>query len=255
MRPGASDDHARWGTVAWVSLIVPLAAFIVWPDDWWTPILLAVWGVAVMVILLRNAQKKWRERSSRMLEHARMTAIRTLSHHRHDWMNDLQILYGYLRLNKPDKAADHVNKIRERMEIDSRVSQLGHPALSLFLLSFRTMSESMRLEVEISEGLSLDRLSLDVNRVADCLIVIINLFRFRSVPSAMSENVLMMKLMAQGNSLCVELAYEGTWAAQQNLAAEAAALLDGLGQLTVEESSESASGNASRLRIIFPLTA
>jgi sensor histidine kinase regulating citrate/malate metabolism len=254
VRPEVTDGHARWGTAAWVSLIVPLAAYIAWPAVWWTAIVLVLWGAAVMAFVLHLSRKKWMERSNRMLDHARITAIRTLSHHRHDWMNDLQILYGYLRLNKPDKAAEYVDRIRDRMEIDSKVCQLGHPELSLYLLAYRTMADRLRLELEFAGELNLARLPLDADRVAACLIGILNLFRIRAVSSA-AENVLRMKLAATEDGLDVELAYEGEWAAGQDLVTEAAALLDGLGQLVVEESRQTAAGDASRMRLTFPLTA
>jgi len=191
-----------------------------------------------------------------MLGHAQQAAIRTLSHHRHDWMNDLQIVYGYLRLNKPDRAAEIVDRIRAKMDNDSRISQLGHAELSLFLLSFPTMSDHMRLEVSVPDGLSLDRLPLDADRLAGQLIGLVHLFRFRAASAAQSvQNVLRISMSQSEGAFRVELEYEGEWAASQGLVQEAAELLADWGQLTEEESTAAKPGQTGRLFITYPLTA
>nr|WP_255570594.1 Spo0B domain-containing protein [Cohnella sp. CFH 77786] len=191
-----------------------------------------------------------------MLDHARLSAIRTLSHHRHDWMNDLQILYGYLRLNKPDKAAEIVDRIRGRMENDSRVSQLGNAELSTYLLSFRTICDHMRLDVNVGEGVSLDRLPLDSDKLASCLIGLVNAIRYRTAAPASGESLLRMSIFRTEEALHVELEYEGEWASGQSLglAGEAQSLLEGLGQFTEEEEA-GAQGKSRRLLATFPLTA
>lgn len=189
-----------------------------------------------------------------MLENARASAIRTLSHHRHDWMNDLQILYGYLRLNKPDKAAEIVDRIRERMENDSRVSGLGNTELATYLLSFRTISDQVRLDVKVAEGLSLDRLPLNSEMLSASLIGLVNAVRFRAVAPSSGENVLRMSMFRTDEALHVELVYEGQWVSGQNLAEEAESLLRGLGHLTEMEGIEAAPGSSSwRMLITFPL--
>ncbi|MFD2880227.1 Spo0B domain-containing protein [Paenibacillus rhizoplanae] len=62
-------------------------------------------------------------------------ANRTLNHHRHDWMNDLQVLYGYIQLGKPDKSVQCVERIKERIALDSRIAKLGVPSLVFYLQS------------------------------------------------------------------------------------------------------------------------
>jgi len=83
-------------------------------------------------------------------------AIRTLNHHRHDWMNDLQILYGYIQLGKPDKSVECVERIKERIALDSRIAKLGIPSLVFYIQSFRTYRSSLELEVLVEDGLQLE---------------------------------------------------------------------------------------------------
>lgn len=241
---------------AWISLAIPIAALWIWRSFWWPLALFVVWTLGAATFSVVMSGRKWKERSTRMLDHAQLTAIRMLSHHRHDWMNELQIMYGYLRLNKPDRAAEIVERIRGRMDNDSRISGLGHAELSMFLLSFRTTCDQMRLEVQVQEGLSLDRLPIDVDKLAGSLIGLIRLFQFRAVPSSRgAENVLRLTVSQSDDALRVELEYEGEWAASQLLAQEAEELLAGLGQLTEEQNTAAGPGEAGRLYITYPLAA
>lgn len=242
---------------AWASLAVPIAGIWIWRSSWWPLVLFVIWALGASVFTGAMTGKRWRNRSTHMLQHARSAAIRTLSHHRHDWMNDLQIMYGYLRLNKPDRAAEIVDRIREKMENEGRISQLGHAELSMFLLSFRTISDQMRLEVVVPEGLSLDRLPLDTDKLAGSLIGLIHLFRLRAVSTShTAQNVLRVSMKQSEGALYVELEYEGEWAARRQIAEEAAALVAGLGQLAEEDSTADAKpGTTGRMLITYPLTA
>jgi len=256
VRPAVPDAYARWTMAAWASLAIPIAAIWIWRSSWWPLALFVLWTLGAATLSGIMTRRQWRERSARMLSHAQLSAIRTLSHHRHDWMNDLQIMYGYLRLNKPDRAAEIVDRIRARMENDSRISGLGHAELSMFLLSHRTMSDQMRLEVKVADGVSLERLPLDADKLAGSLIGLIRLFQFRAVtPRQGVENVLRMTLSCSERALCAELEYEGEWAAQGRLAEEAAELLAGIGQLTEIDSRAARTGDSGHLSITYPLTA
>ncbi|SDF25333.1 Sensor_kinase_SpoOB-type, alpha-helical domain [Fontibacillus panacisegetis] len=95
-----------------------------------------------------------------LLESVQRTATATLGHHRHDWMNDLQILYGYIQLGKYDKLADCVERIKERMAVEGKIARLGIPSLVFYLQSFREMNGSIQLEIYVQENLHLDDLLL-----------------------------------------------------------------------------------------------
>lgn len=197
-----------------------------------------------------------REHCERLIENAQLSAIRTLSHHRHDWMNELQILYGYLRLNKLDKAVDVVDRIRVRMEHDSKLSQIGIPELATFLLSFRTVCDTMRLEVDIQDGLHLDRLPYKAEELSKAVIGLVNAIRFRAVSSMNGENVLKLALRhGVEGGLKIEMAFEGELAAVDSVTDELEKCLDGIGQL---DQGEELAGNPHHSRTVvihFPLQA
>lgn len=245
-----------WGLAALLSLALPAAAVLIWQRSWWSHIAFILWTLAVLAALVTVQRRKHREHNDRLLTHAQITAIRTLSHHRHDWMNELQILYGYLRLNKLDKAVAVVDRIRVRMDHDSKISQIGIPELATFLLSFRTMCDTMRLDVEIQDGLHLDRLPYPPEKLSRAIIGLINIFRFRATnPNGGDNNALTLSLSRSEGSLRIVMAYEGELAAAESVILELSKCLEGIGQLDQGEEPAEEPRQARTMVIHFPLPA
>ncbi|TFE30710.1 Spo0B domain-containing protein [Cohnella luojiensis] len=244
-----------WGLVALLSLTLPAAAVLIWRESWWPLIVFVLWTFTVGATIVLLERRKHREHSGRLLTHAQVSAIRTLSHHRHDWMNDLQILYGYLRLKKIDKAVDVVDRIRARMEHDSKVSQIGIPELATFLLSFRAVCDTIRLDVEIQDGLHLDRLPYETEALSKAVIGLVNVIRFRAVSPLSGENVLRLSLFHNDGSLKIIMSYEGELAAADSVIAELEQCIHGIGQVDQGEEPEEKSHHARTMVIHFPLPA
>lgn len=244
-----------WGLAAVLSLIIPAAAVFVWHRSWWPLLLFVVWTGAVGGILWALERRKHREHSARLLMNAQLSAIRTLSHHRHDWMNELQILYGYLRLNKLDKAVDVVERIRVRMDHDSKLSQIGIPDLATFLLSFRTVCDTMRLEVEIQDGLHLDRLPYNAEMISRSVIGMVNVIRFRAVSPLSGDNVLRLYFHQSKSNLKLDMTYEGELAAANSVKDELEKCLEGMGQLDTGNEPAERADYARKMVIHFSLPA
>ena len=147
-----------WKGAIWavlLSVILPLG-LVFWQTSLFTCLLLVIWVAGVLVfstIWNRRHYENELQNQERSLQQA---AIRTLNHHRHDWMNDLQVLYGYIQLGKPDKTVQTVERIKERIALDSRIAKLGVPSLVFYIQSFRTHSSSLELDVQVEEGLNLE---------------------------------------------------------------------------------------------------
>ncbi|HWO55767.1 Spo0B domain-containing protein [Paenibacillus sp. FSL M7-1455] len=140
------------------SVVVPLY-FVVRDKSFIWSIVLMLWVAAALAggfVIMSRRQEEERQTLLRGFEES---AIRTLNHHRHDWMNDLQILYGYIRLGKIDKAVECVERIKVRMNRESKISKLGIPSLVFFLQSFRTANSDLELEVDVDQDIQLDKLS------------------------------------------------------------------------------------------------
>lgn len=67
---------------------------------------------------------------------------------RHDYLNDLQLIYGYIRLNKPDNAIKTINSISERSRIDSKLSKLN--CLNFYILLMKIYKNSIYLDLNIN---------------------------------------------------------------------------------------------------------
>lgn len=91
--------------------------------------------------------------------------IRLINHHRHDWMNQLQILFGYTRLKKHDILLDYMDKIRTSAQYDSLLSKLGNPSLIVYLLERRMTGGDCQVEVELESEVDLRRLAMEEEQV------------------------------------------------------------------------------------------
>lgn len=146
---------------------------------------------------------------SRTIHAMQSSSVRTLNHHRHDWMNDLQVVYGYIRLQKLDKTIDYVERIRERMAAESRIAKLGVPSLISYIQSFRTMTNSLSLEVDIKGDIHLNEMSVDSEKIADTLIHTINAYRFAAKHEYEQLSILRLELSADEQALYAAFYYEG----------------------------------------------
>ena len=104
----------------------------------------------------RNGVRELRQQEQ--LSHQKL--IQVINRLRHDWMNDTQILFGYIQLKKFDNLQPYMEKIKMTMQQESNLSKLGIPSLIAFLLLFRVQSKSLELEVELDQEINLGQLPL-----------------------------------------------------------------------------------------------
>lgn len=138
-----------------------------------------------------------------------MRLIRTLNHHRHDWMNDIQVLFGYIKLKKYDNLQGYVENIMVKIQQESAVSKLGMPSLVAYMLTFRTLTNDVKLEVELEQEVHLDELPLNKAEVASVIINMVEAFRMNATPSADGSNVLSVELVVEEDHLLVDCVYNG----------------------------------------------
>lgn len=143
---------AMWvGMAAWAGLTLVSFPLIV-------RLVLGLAGAACAWFAVRDVQREgnagWRERM-----------IRILGHHRHDWMNELQVLYGYARLKRYDNLPDYMDKIRTTALHESYLCKLGNPELIVYLLEKRIEGGSCTVEVELEKEVDLRRLAMEGGEV------------------------------------------------------------------------------------------
>ncbi|MCO7175591.1 Spo0B domain-containing protein [Sporolactobacillus kofuensis] len=69
---------------------------------------------------------------------------------RHDFLNDLQLIKGYLFLKKPDKAEEIIGRVTQKLNQQSRLSHLHLPNCSVYLMQYGwSSSHAFRLTYEV----------------------------------------------------------------------------------------------------------
>ncbi|MDI4644867.1 Spo0B domain-containing protein [Cohnella hashimotonis] len=245
--------------LAAATLLVPACAVVAWRDQWWPIVLFLVWAFAAALVAGIACRRAYRretdrlaERASRDIVKSRQDLVGTLSHHRHDWMNELQILYGYLRMQKIDKAIAVVDRIKEDMERDSRISRLGSPELSAYLLSFRTFCDTMTLDARVDEHLQASCVvSAGPERVMRAAIGLINAYRVRASAATAEENMLRIVFLEASGELRIATIYEGAWSAWSSLREDVSqSLPDGARLSAPVEGDEE--DDARKLTVVVP---
>jgi len=220
-----------WSVAAAGSLVLPAVLTAVLPDARWPALLLAAWAVAAAIVHTESVRRANRGLLARLADEQRRSWLHALSQQRHDWMNDLQILYGYLRLQKLHYAMETVDRIRERMERESRISRLGSNELAHFLLSFRAFSDTLRLDVRVDERFSMEGTEAERERIARAVIGLIDAVRFRAAQGAEVESTLRLDFRRCGEGLELQLDFDGETADDEGLRGEWEKALDGAGRI------------------------
>ncbi|WP_218061019.1 Spo0B domain-containing protein [Bacillus sp. FJAT-26390] len=209
------------------TIVLPCAAVLIWPAKVWLTAVFLVWLIAVATYFVRTERKEHAERTTRTIQSLQNSAIRTLNHHRHDWMNDLQVVFGYIRLKKLDKAAEYVEKISERMAVESSISKLGVPSLISYIQSFRTISNSLELQLDIKGDIHLNEITADADQIAETLIHTINAYRFAAKPNYGHAAVLKLELSRDEEALYATFYYDGELMNEQQWKQKIQQQLDG----------------------------
>ncbi|MCT4507426.1 MAG: Spo0B domain-containing protein [Tepidibacter sp.] len=71
-----------------------------------------------------------------------------LRNQRHDFLNEIQIIFGYIKLNKIDEAVKYINKVRKEASINSKLSNLS--CVDLYLMIEKKLKQCL------SKGLNID---------------------------------------------------------------------------------------------------
>lgn len=213
--------------VAAASIVLPCAAVLIWPSSVWLLALFLVWLSTAAAIWIWAERKEHSQRLERTIHTLQAAGVRTLNHHRHDWMNDLQVLYGYIRMKKPDRAVEYVDKIRERMMTESQIAKLGIPSLVSYIQSFRTLTNSLQLHVKIDQDINISELPIDGQEVAEALMQLINAFRFAVKPGFGDASTLTLELSTDGQTLFAALYYQGELNSEEQLANQIKQQLEG----------------------------
>lgn len=177
-----------WRAAAGAASVLALTVLVIWPLPLLARAALAViaGGSAWILGTLMLNGRKIREREN---------ILHLLTHYRHDWMNELQVLFGYTRLKKYDILPEYMDKIRMSALQDSLICKLGNPALAVYLLERRVSGGNCRLEVELEKEMNLQKLAMSERDV------------FRLV-EGVSERLIRHSSPAQGEPALLSLGFD-----------------------------------------------
>jgi stage 0 sporulation protein B (sporulation initiation phosphotransferase) len=198
----------RWQRIRSISTVILMVSLLllIWADSAALLsiglALLGALGCAGIFFSLKEERKQIKAENQRQM-------IDLISHYRHDWMNDIQLLFGYVTLKKYDKLNDCMDKIREKALQESGIAKLGIPSLVAFFVSFRLYYNALALELEMEEEINLASLPLDKDKVSHLVQMTVKLFHSLAIPSNDEPNVLSVQFDLESEALMFDLIYQG----------------------------------------------
>jgi stage 0 sporulation protein B (sporulation initiation phosphotransferase) len=134
--------------------------------------------------------------------------IEVINHQRHDWLNHIQVLLGYLKLEKYDMCEEYIQRITAEANRDTLVSRLEYPPLVAYLLSFNALHDNVRIEVEIPASFSL--LKLDEGpEIGEFVVSVVKQYQQHALYNSGESNTLLLTLHYQEGMLRVVADFVG----------------------------------------------
>ncbi|MNI17291.1 Sporulation initiation phosphotransferase B [compost metagenome] len=192
---------------------------------WLGMILSGIWPIRLLfgLIMIASAYYVYRQQAifnqdklkcelNKQLHESHLEMLQTINHLRHDWMNDIQVLFGYIQLKKLDQLTPYMDKIKMKMQQEGLLSKLGVPSLVAYLLAFRVHSRSMQLEVELDQEINLKLLPLDSKLAAALVQDTIEMFKAHSIGDMQDEpGLLSLELDMEEDHLLLDFVYQGVY--------------------------------------------
>lgn len=213
----------KWITAGIGATSVLPAAWMLWNPTYAAGIILTIWSTAASFgaawYARRTEVQREAQRQQTYQKKLEQIGIQTLNHHRHDWMNELQILYGYIQLGKLDKSVQCVERIKERMLQDSKISKLGIPSLVFYLHSYRTYNTELQLDVDVVDYVQLDgKLTAEAEEnFTESIIAVVRIYQLGGRSTWEDTRLLTLTFMEQGEELIAEFDGEGFYGDQDSM--------------------------------------
>jgi len=106
--------------------------------------------------------------------------LQYIQYDRHNLMNDLQLIYGFLQMDRPKDAMDHVKKLIIKLRKERKLLKAEVPQFAYFLLMFNYYNESIRLSYSIKTSRNLRDLDQVLKNDSEQFLTIVK----RNVPTS-----------------------------------------------------------------------
>lgn len=145
----------RWRDL---SLILPLSTAVPLVLAWIFPrvitfILLVAWLAAVFFLLSEREKRRKNRELQELRQSMQKFFLNVLSHQRHDWMNDLQLIFGYARMGKSERVEEIVSRVSAEMHKEGRIAKLGLPELVFYLMTIKGENREVALHIQADQEL------------------------------------------------------------------------------------------------------
>ncbi|MEI7025250.1 Spo0B domain-containing protein [Paenibacillus sp. y28] len=179
-------------------VIAGLAVLMLMSSQVWAAAAIALAVCLTIGVRLMQLKRQMAQRLAEQEAEATAQLLRTVNQQRHDMMNDIQLLSGYVQLKKYDKLGQVLDNIRQKAIRDSAVSRLNLPQFAAYFHSFPAKSSTLSLHVEIDERLEMSKLPLQAEVLSKLLIDVIELYHARLTTSG-GEGTLQVSIGEEEN--------------------------------------------------------
>jgi len=160
--------------------------------------------------LLTNGQEQTKVETQSAVSPELESFLLCMSHQRHDWLNHLQVLLGYLKLQRYEFCEEYIKKVTESTNKESQVSHLGYQPLVAFLLTFNALHKEMTVEVELPDALDLRELLFeDQERIFTLITGVVEIYRSYALDNQGDPNVFVLHIQLLDECLYISTEYEG----------------------------------------------
>lgn len=181
------------------------------------PLLGRIITVALLIIsissIVKILDRKKMRQQERLIQAAHQQAVQLMNHKRHDWMNDLQLLYGYVRMNKMEQLPPYVERLKQQAMDESRIAKLGYPELVLYLMQQKLAGGMMPVEVNVQEMIDLTKLKMSLTPEQLTALIIKGVQAFRTAPKKHdgyeAMEPLKLSIAQEEGQLLIRYDYEG----------------------------------------------
>jgi stage 0 sporulation protein B (sporulation initiation phosphotransferase) len=205
-----------------------------WPIRTGFAIITAVSGYVYLRLEQSRLEEQFRHEQKALKQGYELNLLQIVNRVRHDIMNDIQVLFGYIQLKKFDNLSPHMEKIRAGFHRESLLSKLGIPSLVTYLYTFRVHVKKLQLEVELEQELSLQELPIRDDLIYILVHDTIELFHQYADADQEELAVLSLEFDAREDHLLLDFVFHGNYDREGLQAAVQRRLLRDSGDFQVE---------------------
>lgn len=142
--------------------------------------------------------------------------LRVLRCHRHDFLNHLQVILGYIQLGKVQPAEEYIKGINEELKGIRAISGLSIPEISVLLLFMRQKAgeSNIRLDCDIKADLS--EIAINPQDLVRIMSNLIDNAIFELKDSDQKDKLISVSLNSEGKKLNIEVFNTGSHIADRS---------------------------------------